>query len=485
MQADVVKRDYLGFVSKQEVIDYLKQFTSSGHQLDKFFMNIFSRCMTQDLGEDEYCDAKISADSGSGKNAPTRASNLKRDLQRIHPEVFKAVNEKDYTISKQLMSNNSRQAKDQKPQTSFTNPFHQIMLDNEQLTKGIYAIFEVAFRMNGLQKCQEEEEADVMSSASSTEDELEFEKYLDFKENAKRSRMKKDSSKLIESKCVFAISKRKSLIVVEKVELLNNVDSGMRKKDIEVHCRHQHRETKHYNCDQCPRHFFNKTGLAAHQRSHTDKKPFCCAKCKKTFFFKSALERHLRVYTGEKPYPCDYCGRSFIDKKAKLQHHQIHKKENYKTHEYPVTCEWAWRTGFDHGRGCGGPQGDKPNLEKASNTVSKITLPSLDLVLATRPAHLSVLAPLVVALDPDVFLALQAVASAHDKMTSPDLAGANYRPLYVASQSSGEDLKIKTPNPLGRAVHPIIDLHAEFPRDGETSTCPTTSPAKWKVTTPL
>nr|CAD7462634.1 unnamed protein product [Timema tahoe] len=66
-------------------------------------------------------------------------------------------------------------------------------------------------------------------------------------------------------------------------------------------------------------------------------------------------------------------------------------------------------------------------------------------------------------------------------MTSPDLAGANYRPLYVVSQSSGEDLNIKTPNPLDRAVYPIIDLHAEFPRDGETSTCPRTSPANWKV----
>nr|CAD7442775.1 unnamed protein product [Timema bartmani] len=43
VQVDVVKRDYLDFVSKQEVIDYLKQFTSSGDQLDKFFMNIFSR----------------------------------------------------------------------------------------------------------------------------------------------------------------------------------------------------------------------------------------------------------------------------------------------------------------------------------------------------------------------------------------------------------------------------------------------------------
>nr|CAD7441523.1 unnamed protein product [Timema bartmani] len=43
VQADVVKRDYLDFESKQEVIDYLKQFTSCVDQFDKFFMNIFSR----------------------------------------------------------------------------------------------------------------------------------------------------------------------------------------------------------------------------------------------------------------------------------------------------------------------------------------------------------------------------------------------------------------------------------------------------------
>nr|CAD7204122.1 unnamed protein product [Timema douglasi] len=43
VQADVVKRDYLDFVSKQEVIDYLKQFTTRSDQLDKFFMNIVSR----------------------------------------------------------------------------------------------------------------------------------------------------------------------------------------------------------------------------------------------------------------------------------------------------------------------------------------------------------------------------------------------------------------------------------------------------------
>nr|CAD7406821.1 unnamed protein product [Timema poppensis] len=119
---------------------------------------------------------------------------------------------------------------------------------------------------------------------------------------------------------------RTSISPSSAVEL--DTTSALANYATKVHCRRQHKETKHYNCDQCPRHFFNKTGLAAHQRSHTDKKQFFCAKCKKSFVFKSALERHLRVYTGEKPYPCDYCARSFIDKKAKLRHHQIHKNEN-------------------------------------------------------------------------------------------------------------------------------------------------------------
>ncbi|KAM9330121.1 LOW QUALITY PROTEIN: uncharacterized protein PAF06_009560 [Gastrophryne carolinensis] len=37
----------------------------------------------------------ISSFSGPDKNAPTRASNLKRHLQRFHPKVLEAVNEKD------------------------------------------------------------------------------------------------------------------------------------------------------------------------------------------------------------------------------------------------------------------------------------------------------------------------------------------------------------------------------------------------------
>nr|CAD7200388.1 unnamed protein product [Timema douglasi] len=47
LQADVLNRDYLDFVSKQEVIDYLKQFTSSGDQLEKLLREYFSRAPLQ------------------------------------------------------------------------------------------------------------------------------------------------------------------------------------------------------------------------------------------------------------------------------------------------------------------------------------------------------------------------------------------------------------------------------------------------------
>nr|CAD7429460.1 unnamed protein product [Timema monikensis] len=57
VQADVVKRDYLNFVSKQEVIDYLKQFTSSGDQLDnnaavERSFSVNKECLVENLHED-------------------------------------------------------------------------------------------------------------------------------------------------------------------------------------------------------------------------------------------------------------------------------------------------------------------------------------------------------------------------------------------------------------------------------------------------
>ncbi|KAM9329115.1 LOW QUALITY PROTEIN: uncharacterized protein PAF06_019636 [Gastrophryne carolinensis] len=51
------------------------------------------QCIRKDDDGEKQCDAKISSFSGPDKNAPTRASNLKR--HRFHPKVLEAVNEKD------------------------------------------------------------------------------------------------------------------------------------------------------------------------------------------------------------------------------------------------------------------------------------------------------------------------------------------------------------------------------------------------------
>ena len=77
----------------------------------------------------------------------------------------------------------------------YVDPMHRILLDDQQLTKGKEPLFEIAVRMNKLQNCQEQEELGhtATSSTSSTAEELDFEKYLDHKDRAKRSRMEKES----------------------------------------------------------------------------------------------------------------------------------------------------------------------------------------------------------------------------------------------------------------------------------------------------
>ncbi|KAM4018767.1 LOW QUALITY PROTEIN: uncharacterized protein ACNLHF_008010 [Anomaloglossus baeobatrachus] len=71
------------------------------------------QCMTNDPDENKCCEAKMSAYSGKDKNAPTRASNLKRHLQRFHPEVLKAVDE-DCIQTNEPVPSSSSQTKEQR-----------------------------------------------------------------------------------------------------------------------------------------------------------------------------------------------------------------------------------------------------------------------------------------------------------------------------------------------------------------------------------
>lgn len=67
----------------------------------------------------------------------------------------------------------------------------------EQLTKGKVALFQVPVRMNRL---QEDKVSSSMSSSSSTENEFDFEKYMDHKELAKCHYIEVDSFKPIKNK---------------------------------------------------------------------------------------------------------------------------------------------------------------------------------------------------------------------------------------------------------------------------------------------
>ena len=72
--------------SKSAAFEYFT-FSSDG----KFYL---CQCRIGD-NDDEICNAKLSAFTGNdSKSAPTRAGNLKRHLQRLHPGVHTKVIEK-------------------------------------------------------------------------------------------------------------------------------------------------------------------------------------------------------------------------------------------------------------------------------------------------------------------------------------------------------------------------------------------------------
>ncbi|XP_023222406.1 uncharacterized protein LOC111623902 [Centruroides sculpturatus] len=74
--------------SKSAVFEYYK-LTTDG----KYYQ---CKCIVENDDGKHVCEAKISAFASSEKkNAPTRAGNLKRHLQRLHPKILQEVNEKD------------------------------------------------------------------------------------------------------------------------------------------------------------------------------------------------------------------------------------------------------------------------------------------------------------------------------------------------------------------------------------------------------
>lgn len=87
-----------GSKKKSTVNEYFKKTED-----DLFFV-----CQAKDDSEKQICGIKISAFGGKGSSAPSRVSNMKRHIQRHHPNLYKIICEKDDSSLK-LSDNPNRQ----------------------------------------------------------------------------------------------------------------------------------------------------------------------------------------------------------------------------------------------------------------------------------------------------------------------------------------------------------------------------------------
>ncbi|KAG8446013.1 hypothetical protein GDO86_013766 [Hymenochirus boettgeri] len=96
-----------------------------------------------------------------------------------------------------------------------------------------------------------------------------------------------------------------------------------------IYDKHQEKHSckKSLTCDTCGRLFDYPSQLIIHQRAHTGERPYKCDECGMEFGHKCTLVVHQRMHSGFCPFSCEQCDRKFDSKKMFVRHKKLHERE--------------------------------------------------------------------------------------------------------------------------------------------------------------